>query len=83
MHAKTQMISEDTKRSDISPSQKDRRCLAHLKGETLLCRASQLQEMYGSEVCDAICALKYRKHCFNTQWFIFKKLSIQKNLKLS
>lgn len=28
MHAKTQM------NSDVSPSRKDRRCLAHLKGET-------------------------------------------------
>lgn len=33
MHAKTQMNSEDTKRSDVSPSQKDRRCLAHPKGD--------------------------------------------------
>lgn len=34
MHAKTQMNSEDTKQSDGSLSRKDRRFLAHLKGET-------------------------------------------------
>lgn len=33
MHAKTQMNSEHIKRSEVSPSQKDRRYLAHLKGE--------------------------------------------------
>lgn len=33
MHAKTQMNSEDTKGSEVDPSQKDRRYLAHLKGE--------------------------------------------------
>lgn len=39
--------------------------------------------MYGSELCDAICTLKDRKHDFNTQWLIFKKLNIQENLILS
>lgn len=43
MHAKTQMNSEHTKQSEVSPSQKDRRYLAHLKravncAEHLSCR---------------------------------------------
>lgn len=89
MHAKTQMNSEHTKRSEVSLNtlsevkwRIDATWLI-LRESCLLCRTSQLQEMYGSEVCDAICALKDRKHYFNTQWLILKKLNIQKNLKLS